>query len=89
MVFPHLFDRGAKQEFQVNQELIEKVSKKIYRRFPAVKGAKPRVQTRRPEGSYTLAYHSVVTTSNRKSLPYWVRVVVDESGKILKITTSR
>lgn len=74
-------------------ELIEKVNKQIYRRFPAVKGSKPRVQSRQPGGvnssrEYTLAYHNKVTTSTGKSMPYWVRVVIDERGNIIKITTS-
>ena len=81
----------------MDEALIKKTSNNIYRRFPAVQGVKPRVQVHRSgrggssngKPAYTLAFHRDVTTSNRKSLPYWVRVVIDARGKILKITTSR
>jgi hypothetical protein len=78
----------------VDNELINSISNKIYRQFPDVKGVKPKVQTQRFEGgkssnTYTLSFNTKVKTSNNKSMPYTVRVVVDERGKILKTTTSR
>lgn len=81
----------------MDKESIDRISKKIYQKFPAVKGIAPKVQVRQdneskssnPGSTYTLSYHTKVTTSNNKKMPYWVRVVVDESGKIIKTTTSR
>ena len=81
----------------MNDATINKISSNIYRRFPAVKGVKPKVRAQRPTSgkasnakkTYSLTFNSTVETSNRKSMPYWVRVVVDEKGKVIKTTTSR
>jgi hypothetical protein len=81
----------------VKEELIQNVSKNVYRRFPAVKGKRPKVRVQQSQSgkqtntnkTYSLTYHNTVETANRKRMPYWVRVVVDEKGKVLKTTTSR
>jgi len=81
----------------MKEEVIQDISKQIYRRFPAVEGKKPRVKQRQiPEGrsiskapTFLFTYHSRVKLPANRSLPYWVRVVVDKRGKIMKITTSR
>jgi hypothetical protein len=79
------------------EELLKTVNKEIYRRFPAVRDKKPKVKLQQPsnarsirkEPTYLLTYHSKVKLSDNKSLPYWVRVVTNSNGKILKISTSR
>jgi len=81
----------------MKKELIQAVSRKVYRRFPEVRGKKPKVQMcNSPRGrsilrshAYLLTFRSHATTSTGKTLPYYVRVVVNEEGKILKITMSR
>jgi hypothetical protein len=82
----------------MDEQIVQAVSKEIYRRFPAVRGKKPKVRLQQPAKkagapkkapAYVLTFCAQVTTSTLKRLPYRVRVVVDESGKILKITTSR
>ena len=77
--------------------LIQKISQEVYRRFPEVSGAKPELRTRDAAGTkaaaksptYLLIYRGKVKTADQKSMPRWIRVVVDEGGKILKLTTSR
>jgi hypothetical protein len=76
----------------MDSKIISAISSKIYRQFPEMKGIKPKVK---PQLSakyaipiFTLSFQSKVITNNGVSLSRWVRVVVDEQGKIRKITTS-
>ncbi len=64
------------------------VNKKIYAKFPEVRGAKPKV-TDYAEKQYLIIYSGMALSSNGKPIPRTVRAVVDESGKIIKTTTSR
>ena len=81
----------------MNDEVIQIVNKEIYRRFPEVNGKKPKVVQQQlsqarsigKQPTYLLTYQSRVKLQNNKSLPYWVRVVVNTQGKILKLSTSR
>jgi hypothetical protein len=85
----------------MDQNLIEAVCEEVYRRFPEIRGKKPKVQkvssteelaqkgrsiSRAP--TYLLIFQSQAVTANQKSLPTLVRVVIDERGKILKISMS-
>jgi hypothetical protein len=80
----------------MDQKTIQAISKQIYDRFPEVKGKKPKVRFQKSSGSrsiarhstYLLTYNSNAKTATNKSLPYSVRVVANEEGKILKITMS-
>jgi hypothetical protein len=77
----------------MKKEILQKVSQNIYRRFPELKGRKPRVQ-RQPNrntgaSNYMLIFRGQVNTADNRILPRWVRVLVNERGKILRITTSR
>ncbi|MHC1784138.1 MAG: hypothetical protein AB9891_15525 [Anaerolineaceae bacterium] len=67
---------------------VSTISKKIYAKFPEVRGAKPKV-TEYGENQYLIIYSGMVMSSNGKPIPRTVRAVVDESGKIIKTTTSR
>jgi hypothetical protein len=85
----------------MDPKVVQSISLEVYRRFPDLRGRRPRVQAVRPGqtrsaglastngGRYLLVYAGRVATSTGKQMPYNVRVVVDEQGKILKISTSR
>ncbi len=81
----------------MNADVIQSINHEIYRRFPEVKGKKPRVQLQEIAQSrqiakaktYLLIYTAQAVTANQKTLPRLVRVVADEQGKILKVSTSR
>jgi len=60
----------------------------VYRQFPELKGAAPQVKAL-PADKYQLIFHGKAKTVDGKTLPRTVRVVSDENGKILKLTTSR
>lgn len=84
----------------MDSKIIQSISLEVYRRFPDLAGRTPRIQSvrqarprlpmrwmRRPE-AYQLVYQGRKTTSTGKNMPYAVRVLADQNGKILKITMS-
>jgi len=80
----------------MNQKQVDKISKEIYRRFPEVNGKKPQVRKRQlvkkrsilRSNTYSLTYRGQSKTLLNKTMPFYVRAVVNEDGKILKITMS-
>ncbi len=81
----------------MNQDQINTVNREVYRRFPELKDKKPKISLQEVSKSrsiakaptYLLIYQGQVVVSGQKKLPRLVRVVADEQGKILKISTSR
>lgn len=72
--------------------ILNDVIKQIHRRFPEMTGVRPKVQAQRAgqsNGTYLLIFHNHVRVAGEQSLPRVLRVVVDEEGNILKISTSR
>jgi len=76
----------------MDAKIISAISSQIYRQFPEMKGIKPKIKpqesSKSPIPVYTFSFHNKVVANNGISLSRWVRVVVDERGKIRKITTS-
>ena len=77
-------------------ELLDKIAKQIHRRYPEFDGIRPRarVQTppegaRNPAKTYLLTFSKKVTLGDGKTMTRALRVVTDENGKIIKVTTSR
>ena len=60
----------------------------VYRQFPELKGASLQVKAL-PADKFQLIFHGKAKTEDGKTLLRTVRVVSDENGKILKLTTSR
>lgn len=86
----------------LDTKIIKNVSEKVYKRFPEVSGANPSIRKQaagknNPESENTghntanflLIYRGSVEVGNGKKLERLVRVVVNNRGKILKMTTSR
>ena len=85
----------------MDPKVLQNISQEVYRRFPDLRGRRPRVQAVKPGqtrsaglsstngASYLLVFSGRVATSTGKQMPYTVRVVVNEQGKILKISSSR
>jgi hypothetical protein len=80
--------------------VIKAVTSQIHHKFPEFAGCQPKVHQQdvpQPKAlfastTYLLTYASTAqaqSASGSKAIPRWVRVVVNEKGKILKITTSR
>ncbi len=72
---------------------IEKICKQVYQRFPEMSGSQPKVQAQslgaQKDASYLLTFRSNAKTADGKALTNIVRVVASDTGKIIKITTSR
>ena len=81
----------------MNERLIENVCREVYRRFPEIRGSKPKVepyssaknQTANPSPKFLLVFKGKAVTDTKKSLPYVIRVIVNGQGKILKMSMSR
>lgn len=84
----------------MDPKILKTVVAQVQRRFPEFAGSQPKVrQQSTPQAkstttapTYLLTFHStarVGASSGSKTMPRWVRVVVSEKGKIIKITTSR
>lgn len=81
----------------MNSKTIKTISAYIYRKFPEMEGVQPKVCRQLPaQGKtthsmpiYLLTYSGVAKVDSGKPIKRWVRVVVNEQGKIMKISTSR
>lgn len=84
----------------MDPSVLKAVVAQVYRRFPEFSGCQPKVRLQdapQPKSiaikpTYLLTFHSTAraqSISGSKVLPRWVRVVVSEKGRILKVTTSR
>ncbi len=70
---------------------IDKISNEVYRKYPDLKGIKPKVTPREgvKSSDTLLIYQKKVSGPGGKSINRIVRAVADESGKIKKISTSK
>lgn len=80
----------------MDNKTIQSVCQEVYRRFPELAGVQPKVQAQTgPQaksagaGSYLLTFQGHAATADRQVISRAVRVVVNEKGKIIKISTSR
>ncbi len=72
----------------MDKKTLTSICNQVYSRFPEVKGCHPRIQAHGDSGQI-LIFKGQATTADGKSIPRVVRVVVDQNGKINKMTTSR
>ncbi|UCH59364.1 MAG: hypothetical protein JSV61_14250 [Anaerolineales bacterium] len=80
--------------------LLKTVVAQIHRRYPEFANSQPKVRMQKApqsksgslEPNYLLTFHSKASAGSDpkiKALPRWMRVVVNQKGKIVKVTTSR
>ncbi|PKO13905.1 MAG: hypothetical protein CVU39_16995 [Chloroflexi bacterium HGW-Chloroflexi-10] len=67
---------------------VNEIFQKVYQKFPEVAGKKP-TQRAQPDGNILYIFKGEVRTENGAIIPRIVRVIVNDKGKILKMTTSR
>lgn len=72
----------------MREALIDTINQKIFQQFPYLKGTSPEISAL-ADNQYRLTYKGQVKTENNIPLAIIVRVVVNSSGKIIKLTTSR
>jgi hypothetical protein len=79
----------------MDPKILKSISSQVYRQFPEMAGVQPKARLQaaassRPDSqTYLITFNTQVRLETGKSMPRWVRVVVNEKGKVLKITTSR
>lgn len=84
----------------MDPKLLQKVVAQVHKRYPEFAGCQPKIRlqnTVQGQGTsdspkYLLTFKGTAITkssSGKKSMPRYLRVVVDPKGKILKVTTSR
>jgi hypothetical protein len=77
----------------MKQEAIEKVSRKVSKQFPELNSTRPSIRSQSNKGHskqrFTLTYKGKATLPNGRMMSRIVRVVADEHGKVLKMSTSK
>jgi len=77
----------------MNAKLVESISKKVYARFPEMKGLKPKIKQAKTVSAdldnFVLTYKTTAKDMRGNSFPRHVRVVANAQGKIIKMSTSR
>jgi hypothetical protein len=75
---------------------LETISRQVYRQFPEVRDARPVVQTQAgaksamgSSGRYVLTFKGRGQGPAGQTIHRIVRVVADDRGKVLKVSTSR
>ncbi|MBG0788542.1 MAG: hypothetical protein H0S79_25930 [Anaerolineaceae bacterium] len=72
----------------MERKVLDKVCQQVYRRYPNLKGKSPKVTSQGSE-RYLLLFTGSGETPDGKIIKQTVRVVTDDSGRILKTSTSR
>jgi len=81
----------------MQKTIMHSISSEIYRRYPEFRGVEPSVKLHASADAsdnqvlttYLLIYRSTYQVAGNKSLARVLRVVANEDGKILKVSTSR
>lgn len=75
---------------------IDTIARQVYRQFPEVKNVRPAVQSQAASkapagtpGRYLLTFRGAGAGPGGQSILRIVRVVADERGKVIKMSTSR
>ncbi len=78
----------------MDPKALKEISTRVYHQFPEMTGVQPKVRRQEASLDGNPAHNFLVTFQKRvelpggKSLPRYVRVLVNSAGKILKISTS-
>ena len=72
----------------MDQNIINGICKQVYQQFPVISGVIPEIRSQ-PNEAQLFIFRSSGKTSNEKTIPINIRVIVDKNGKILKISSSR
>lgn len=77
----------------MDPKLIEKISKRVYSKFPEMAGKKPSIKQSKAaatnQENFILTYNATTKDLRGNKIPRLVRVVADLRGRIIKMSTSR
>ncbi len=67
---------------------IDKICQRVYRRYPQLGKKRPKISSR-PGDKFLLVFENSGKTPDGKTIKTRVRVVANENGKIIKMSSSR
>jgi hypothetical protein len=73
----------------MDADIVEKVSRQVFAKYPEVANTRPSVQTVGAGGNSLLIYKGSGKTANGITIQRVVRVVVSETGKIIRMSSSK
>ncbi len=77
----------------MNRQAVNKITRKIVGQFPEMDGVKPAIRRQEAPGNgrslFLLTYKGQAELPGGKSLQRIVRVVADDEGRVIRISTSR
>jgi len=76
----------------MRSELVQKITREVARSHPQMSGVRPTVKLQSDRGEaeeYLLTYRTTTALPGGRSMNLIVRVVADDRGRILKMSTSR
>jgi hypothetical protein len=79
----------------MDEKQLQAITSKVARKFPEVAGVRPQVKRQSSQNSksspatYLITYRGKSKTADGKSITRIVRVIANESGTIIKMSTSR
>jgi hypothetical protein len=81
----------VKEIINMEKKLIEKISRKVAQSFPEMRGVRPKVKRERTSSGlrYRLTYKGSVELPGGRTMKRVAHVLVDEDGKVLRMSTSK
>ncbi|NIM92634.1 MAG: hypothetical protein GTO18_02825 [Anaerolineales bacterium] len=75
----------------MDSSAVDKISRKVSKQFPEMKGVRPTVRRENGKGepSYVLTYKGKIELPGGRKMNRIVRVVANENGKVLRMSTSK
>lgn len=80
----------------MDQKIVQKISRTIYSRFPELNGSRPTIKPNRSQpknanskGTFFLTFQKSVLRPDGVKIPRSVRVLANEKGKIIRVSTSK
>jgi hypothetical protein len=76
----------------VNRETVARVSREVSRKFPEMDGVRPTIRPQgesRGQSQFLLIFKGRAELPGGRSMNRIVRVVCDEAGRIVRLSTSR
>lgn len=72
----------------MEEKALNQVCQSVFRKFPELKGTRPSVKSQ-TTGNFLLVFSGKAKTEDGMTISRTVRVTASETGKIIKMSTSR
>lgn len=72
----------------MDSDTISKIDQQVFRQFPYLNGTTPEIEQQN-ENHWLLIYKGSAVTADGHEMPVVVRVIADNDGKVIKLTSSR